>query len=78
MRMKCKVFGVPREPEVFFKLVECFDTVKLVVCDSEGNMLPDNNILSIQKDGSLYIFNNVSDNLGLKLDCNGRIIIDND
>ena len=76
--MKCKVFGVPREPEVFFKLEERSDTVQLVACDSEGNMLPDGNILSIQKDGSLRTFDSVSANLGLFLDCDGRIIIDND
>ena len=76
--MKCKVFGVPREPEILFKLEECFDTVQLVACDSEGNMLPDGNILSIQKDGSLRTFDSVSDNLGLNLDEDGRIIIDND
>ena len=76
--MKCKVFDVPREPEVFFKLEECYDTVKLVVCDSKGNMLPDSNILSIQKDGSLRTFDSVSEQLGLKLDDEGRIKINND
>ena len=76
--MKCKVFDVTREPEIFFKLEECFDTVKLVACDSEGNTLPDSNILSIQVDGSLRTFDSVSDDLGLKLDNDGRIIIDND
>ena len=78
MRIKCRVFGAPREPEVLFKLEECFDTVQLVVCDSEGNMLPNGNILSIKKDGSLRTFDSVGNNLGLKLDCDGRIIIDND
>ena len=76
--MKCKVFGIPREPEVLFKLVELYDTVQLVVCDSEGNMLPDGNILSIQLDGSLRTFDSVGNNLGLKLDDYGRIIINND
>ena len=76
--MKCKVFGIPREPEVLFKLVEFYDTVQLVVCDSEGNMLPDGNILSIQLDGSLRTFDSVGNNLGLKLDDYGRIIINND
>lgn len=36
MRTKFKVFDVPREPEVFFKLEECYDTVKLVACDKSG------------------------------------------
>ena len=76
--MKCKVFGVPREPEVLFKLEECYDTVKLVACDSEGNMLPDNNILSIQRDGTLYLFRDVNPSLGLKLDEDGRITLNND
>ena len=76
--MKFKVFDVSREPEVFFKLEECYDTVKLVACDSEGNTLPDSNILSIQVDGTLRTFDSVGNNLGLKLDDDGRIIIDND
>ena len=76
--MKFKVFDVSSDHEVFFRLEECYDTVKLVACDSEGNMLPDGNILSIQKDGSLRTFDSVSDNLGLKLDDDGRIIINND
>ena len=63
--MKFKVFDVSREPEVFFKLEECYDTVKLVACDSEGNTLPDSNILSIQVDGSLRTFDSVGNNLGL-------------
>ena len=76
--MKFKVFDTSREPEVFFKLEECYDTVKLVACDSGGKTLPDSNILSIQKDGSLRTFDSVGNNLGLKLDCGGRIIINND
>ena len=76
--MKFKVFGVPRAPEVFFKLEECFDTVRLVVCDSDGNTLPDSDILSIQVDGTLRIFHDVNPALGLKLDYDGRIIINND
>ena len=75
--MKFKVFNTSREPEVFFRLEQCYDTVKLVACDSEGNTLPDSNILSIQKDGSLRTFESVGDNLGLFLDCDGRIIINN-
>ena len=78
MRMKFKVFAKNAEPEVFFKLEECYDTVKLVACDREGNKLPDSDILSIQKDGTLRIFPYVNPALGLKLDCDERIIIDND
>ena len=78
MRMKFKVFDVSREPEVFFKLEECYDTVKLVACNREGNKLPDSDILSIQIDGTLRIFHDVNPALGLKLDDDGRIIIDND
>ena len=76
--MKFKVFDASRAPEVFFKLEECYDTVRLVACDSEGNILPDSDILSIQKDGTLRIFPYVNPALGLKLDDDGRIIIDND
>ena len=75
--MKFKVFDVSRTPEVFFKLVECFGTVKLVACNRKGNILPDSEILSIQTDGSLRTFDSVDNNLGLKLDYAGRIIIDN-
>ena len=78
MRMKFKVFDVSREPEVFFKLEQCYDTVKLVACDREGNRLSDGNVLSIQKDGTLRIFPEVDPSLGLRLDEEGRIIIDND
>ena len=74
--MKFKIFD--GEPEVLFKLVECLGTVKLVACDSKGNGLPNSNILAIQKDGSLHTFDRVSDSLGLKLDCDGRIIVNND
>ena len=76
--MKFKVFDISREPNVFFKLEECYDTIKLVACDSGGNTLPDSDILSIQKDGSLRTFDSVGNNLGLKLDEDGRIIIDHD
>ena len=77
--MKFKVFDVSREPEVFFKLEECYDTVKLVACNKNGEKLYiDGDVLSIQKDGTLRIFPDVNTALGLKLDCDGRIIIDND
>ena len=76
--MKFKVFNTSREHDVFFKLEECYDTVKLLACDSGGNTLPDSDILSIQKDGTLRIFPYVNSALGLKLDCGGRIIINND
>ena len=77
--MKFKVSDVSREPEVFFKLEECYDTVKLVACDKDGKKLSiDGDVLSIQKDGTLRIFLDVNPDLGLKLDDDGRIIIDND
>lgn len=78
--MKFKVFDVSRAPEVFFRLEECYDTVKLVACDRDGKKLSkDGDILSIQKDGTLRIFPYVDPTLGLKLDGDyGRIIIDND
>ena len=76
--MKFKVFDVSRNHEVFFRLEECYDTVKLVACDSKGNILPDSDILSIQTNGTLRIFPYLNPALGLKLDSDGRIIIDND
>ena len=77
--MKFKVFGDPIEPEVFFKLEECYDTIKLTACDKEGRKLwIDGDVLSIQKDGTLRIFPDVNPALGLKLDDNGSILIDND
>ena len=77
--MKFKVFDASREPEVFFKLEECYDTVKLIACNKDGEKLfIDGDILSIQKDGTLRIFPDVNPALGLKLDDDGRIIIDND
>ena len=77
--MKFKVFDSSKNnEEVFFKLEECHDTVELVACDREGNTLPDSDILSIQTDGTLRIFPYVNPTLGLKLDDDGRIIIDND
>ena len=76
--MKFKVFDSTLEPEIFFKVEECFDTVQLVACSRDGKRIPEGTILSIQNDGSLRTFDSVSDNLGLKLDCDGRIIIDND
>ena len=79
MRMKFKVFDVHREPEVFFKLEQCYDTVKLIACDKDGKKLfIDGDVLSIQKDGTLRIFPDVNPALGLKLDDNGSILIDND
>ena len=77
MRTKFKVFDSCRASEIFFKLEECYDTVKLVACDSGGNKLPDSDILSIQIDGTLRIFPYVNSALGLKLDDDGRIKIDN-
>lgn len=77
--MKFKVFDKNPKPEVFFKLEQCYDTVKLVACDREGNKLfIDGDILSIQKDGTLRIFHDVNPALGLQLDEDGRIILDND
>ena len=77
--MKFKVFDSSKNnEEVFFKLEECYDTVKLVACNRGGNTLPDSDILSIQVDGTLRIFPYVNSALGLKLDCEGRIVIDND
>ena len=76
--MKFKVFNKNTKPDVFFKVEECYDTVKLVACDSGGNKLPDSDILSIQVDGTLRIFPYVNSALGLKLDDDGRIKINND
>ena len=77
--MKFKVFDASREPEIFFKLEECYDTVKLVACDKDGKKLSiDGDILSIQKDGTLRIYHDVEPALGLKLDYDGRIVINND
>ena len=78
--MKFKVFDSSKKnEEVFFKLEECYDTVKLVACDKDGKKLSiDGDILSIQKDGTLRIFPYVDPALGLKRDDDGRIIIDND
>ena len=78
--MKFKVFDSSKKnEEVFFKLEECYDTIKLVACNKDGEKLfIDGDILSIQKDGTLRIFPDVNPALGLKLDNDGRIIIDND
>ena len=77
--MKFKVFDVPREPEVFFKLEQVYDTIKLVVCSPDGKkLLGDGDILSIQKDGTLRLFPDVNPSLGLKLDEDGRITLNND
>ena len=76
--MKFKVFDNAKKEVTFFKLEECYDTVKLVACDECGNTLPDSDILSIQVCGSLRTFDSVREDLGLKLDNDGRIIIDND
>ena len=76
--MKFKIFDVSKEHDVFFRLEQCYGTVQLIACDSEGNMLPDSSILSIQTDGSIRTYDSVSNNLGLKLDCDGRVIINND
>ena len=78
--MQFKVFGSSKkDEEVFFKLEECYDTVKLVACDKDGKKLfIDGDVLSIQKDGTLRIFPDVNPALGLKLDVDGRIVVNND
>ena len=76
--MMFKVFDSSRVPDVFFKLVECFETIQLVACDDKGIRISNGCILSIQKDGSLRTFEDINEGLGLKLDSEGRIILDND
>ena len=76
--MMFKVFDNSRVPEVFFKLEQCYEDIQLVACDAKGIKLRDGCILSIQKDGSLRTFDGINSGLGLKLDSEGRIIIDND
>ena len=80
MSMKFKVFNSSKkDEEVFFKLEECYDTIKLIACDKDGKKLfIDGDVLSIQKDGTLRIFPDVNPALGLKLDSEGRILINND
>ena len=75
-----KVFDSSKvpEPEVFFKLEECFETIQLVACDAKGIRIRNGCILSIQKDGYLRTFEDINKGLGLKLNNVGRIIIDND
>ena len=78
--MVFKVFDSAKvpEPEVFFKLEECFETIQLVACDAKGIKIRNGCILSIQKDGYLRTFEDINKSLGLKLDSVGRIMIDND
>jgi hypothetical protein len=61
------------EPITYLKLVQDHDNVKLIAVDDDGTIV--SNILSFTKNGYLYLNACVRQDLGFKLDNDGRLII---
>ena len=67
--MKIKIFEpvAPQSDELLLRLVSKGESVSLVVCDSDGNIVKGGYILRITADGTLHKFDNISSELGLRL-----------
>lgn len=75
--MKLKVWPLQQteERKIFYRLVERSDEIILAAVDINGLILEDGCILCIQKDGTCYLIDAISEKLGLQLDSRGRIIV---
>ncbi len=63
--------------EIFFKLEGSeYNKISLVACYSNGIKVPEGHILSITADGELRLSSSVTEGLGLKLDMNHKIRIE--
>jgi len=72
--MRMKVFREKVEKELYFKLYETVSgDLSLCVVDENGKLLT--TILSIERDGFLYLYEGVMSNIGLSIDAGGRIMI---
>lgn len=76
--MKLKVYGEKRKEEkpIYFKLSECNNVITLNVLDEYGNEITSSTILSIDQKG-LHLHAAIDKNIGLPLDKEGRMVIQN-
>lgn len=67
-----------KEKVIRLKLKEVFFGVAIVAVDDAGNELEGGNILWIDADGILRLYNNINKDIGLRLDIDRRIKIEGD
>ena len=77
--MGFKVFERPKQKrDVFFKLKEMSSgAILLFTVDSYGERVEDGNILTIKASGLVYLHSGVNSHLGLNLDHDGKVRIQN-
>jgi len=75
--MKFKIYKPKEEKEeIFFKLEQERDSIKLVAVDEEGKVISDGYILRIKTNGRIYLYPAINEKTGLSLDEEGRIKLD--
>jgi hypothetical protein len=78
--MGFKIFGQEEDKQVFLKLRPSLNDdgeVDLVAVDRDGDRVSQGSILTILNDGSLHLCSMVSTQIGLKLDEDGKVVINN-
>jgi hypothetical protein len=71
--MKMRIYKEKKEEELYFKLCESVQDISLCAVDENGKLL--STILSINFDGTLHLYQDIIEDIGLKLDEKGRIMI---
>jgi len=64
------------EKRIFFKLVEDCEEIRLTAVNEYGEHLSRGDILSITEEGKLCLYPGINETLGLKLDRDGKIDIE--
>ena len=79
--MIVRIFGIPepiedKEPEFLMKLEQGNNYVELILVKPDGTKVQNGILLRITKDMKLYRFGSINNNLGLPLDANSQLEID--
>ncbi len=76
MSKRFKKFRRSEDPNtVYFDIQDNGDSgIALVILDANGEVISNGYVLSILRDGKLYVHCGISENSGLTLDKNGKII----
>lgn len=71
--MKMRIYKEKTEKEIYFKLLQDINNISLYAVNENGTLL--STVLSIKSDGTLYLYEGIAPNIGLKLDERGKIIV---
>lgn len=77
-KIKVKIWKEPEteERDIFIKLVRHTNRVILAVCDGDGNIPTNHNLLAINDDGTLHRLWGVDKNIGFQLNPHGQVLLE--